>query len=70
MSSLPKLSIEILWPFLDNFDSFDSFDEVASVSSFFSSLEINRIDSKIWKWFAVIALICLVLEILIQKFIK
>jgi hypothetical protein len=53
-----------------NFDSFDSFDEVASVSSFFSSLEINRIDSKIWKWFAVIALICLVLEILIQKFIK
>lgn len=53
-----------------NFDSFDSFDEVASVSSFFSSLEINRIDSKIWKWFAIIALICLVLEILIQKFIK
>lgn len=53
-----------------NFDSFENFDKVDSISTFFTSIDSGRIDSQIWKWFIIFALVCIVLELLIQKFIK
>lgn len=53
-----------------NFDCFQDFEELDSISDFFLSLDSNKLDTQIWKWFVIFALVCIVLEILIQKFIK
>lgn len=53
-----------------NFDCFDDFEKVDRISNFFTTLDSDRIDNQIWKWFIIFALICIVLELLIQKFIK
>jgi hypothetical protein len=41
-----------------------------SVESFFNTIQIERTDSQIWKWFLIFTLLFLVLELVIQKFIK
>jgi hypothetical protein len=43
---------------------------VTSVETFFESIQIERTDSQIWKWFLIFTLLFLLLEIVIQKFIK
>jgi len=53
-----------------NFDCFADFEKVDLISNFFTTLDSDRIDNQIWKWFVIFALICIVLELLIQKFIK
>lgn len=53
-----------------NFDCFQEFETMDSLSDLFVSLDSNRLDNQIWKWFVIFALICIVLEIVIQKFIK
>ncbi len=53
-----------------NFDCFDDFEKVDRISNFFTTLDSDRIDNQLWKWFIIFALICIVLELLIQKFIK
>ena len=53
-----------------NFDCFQDFEELDSISDFFLTIDSNRLDTQIWKWFVIFALVCIVLEILIQKFIK
>ena len=41
-----------------------------SVESLFTNLQTGRTDSEIWKWFVILALLFLISEILIQKFVK
>lgn len=41
-----------------------------SISSYLDKINIQRTDSQLWKWFVIFALLFLVLEIIIQKFIK
>jgi Aerotolerance regulator N-terminal/von Willebrand factor type A domain len=43
---------------------------IDSVESFFETIQIERTDNQIWKWFLIFTLLFLCLEILIQKFIK
>lgn len=46
------------------------FHEFGSMQEMFNTFHANRTDSMIWKWFIALALLCLVLEVLIQKFVK
>ena len=46
------------------------FKEIASIDTLFDTLQTNRADNQIWKWFVIFALLFLVLEILIQKLVK
>lgn len=41
-----------------------------SIESIFSDLQSERTDNNIWKWFVLLGLLFLIIEILIQKFIK
>ena len=46
------------------------FKVVNSVETYFDNLQTNRSDNQLWKWFAMFTLLFLVLEIIIQKFVK
>lgn len=41
-----------------------------SIESIFSDLQSERTDNNIWKWFVLLGLLFLIMEILIQKFVK
>ena len=41
-----------------------------SINSYFETLDFDRTDNQLWKWFAILALIFLIIEIFIQKFVK
>jgi len=41
-----------------------------SIESIFSDLQSERTDNNIWKWFVLLGLLFLIIEILIQKFVK
>src|SRR5690554_668439 len=41
-----------------------------NIESIFSDLQSERTDNNIWKWFVLLGLLFLIIEILIQKFIK
>ncbi|MFM9987778.1 BatA domain-containing protein [Flavobacterium sp.] len=43
---------------------------ISSIESFFDTIQINRTDSQVWKWFLIFALLFLLLELFIQKFVK
>ncbi|WP_395057445.1 BatA domain-containing protein [Flavobacterium sp.] len=43
---------------------------VSNIESFFDTIQINRTDSQVWKWFLIFALLFLFLELFIQKFVK
>ena len=43
---------------------------ISSIESFFETIQINRTDSQVWKWFLIFALLFLLLELFIQKFVK
>jgi len=51
-------------------ESIDQLNQIDSLESFFDTIEIERTDNQIWKWFLIFTLFFLLLEILIQKFIK
>ena len=53
-----------------NSNSVSDYKEISNVSSIFDTLQANRSDNQIWKWFVILALLFLFLEILIQKFVK
>lgn len=42
----------------------------SSITSFFNALQTNRTDNQIWKWFVIFALLFLLLEMAILKFVK
>ncbi len=48
----------------------DDFKKMASVNTLFDTLQTNRSDNQLWKWFVIFALLFLVFEILIQKLVK
>ncbi|WP_395046779.1 BatA domain-containing protein [Flavobacterium sp.] len=43
---------------------------ISNIESFFDTIQINRTDSQIWKWFLIFTLLFLLLELFIQKFVK
>ena len=53
-----------------NPDTASDFKEISNVDSLFDTLQTNRTDNQIWKWFVILALLFVALEVLIQKFVK
>lgn len=51
-------------------ESLGELNRIDSLTNFFETIQINRTDQQIWKWFLIFTLLFLALEILIQKFIK
>lgn len=51
-------------------ESLDNLNEIESLDKFFETIQIERTDNQIWKWFLIFTLLFFILEILIQKFIK
>lgn len=41
-----------------------------TIETIFTSLQANRTDTELWKWFVLLALLFLVIEVFIQKFVK
>ena len=46
------------------------FTQKDSISNVFDTLQFERTNNEIWKWFIILALLFLLLEVLIQKFVK
>jgi len=55
---------------LVNTDIAANFKEIEDIESVFNTIQIDRTDTQIWKWFVMLTLLFLVLELLIQKFVK
>jgi len=55
---------------LDNSNLLESYENGNSIESVFDALQTNRTDNVLWKWFVLLTLLFVVLEILIQKFVK
>jgi Aerotolerance regulator N-terminal len=46
------------------------FNQLNDIETIFDTIQTERTDSQIWKWFVLLTLLFLVIEILIQKFVK
>ncbi len=55
---------------LVNPDAAANFKEIDDVETVFNTIQTDRTDTQIWKWFVILALLFLALELLIQKFVK
>ena len=55
---------------LDNSNLVEKYENGNSMETVFNTLQTNRIDNAVWKWFVWLTLLFLILELLIQKFIK
>ncbi len=55
---------------LANPDIADNFNETETIETVFNSIHTNRTDTQVWKWFVLLTLLFLALELLIQKFVK
>lgn len=55
---------------LSNPDIANNFNEIDAIETIFNTIQTDRTDTQIWKWFVIIALLFLALELLIQKFVK
>jgi hypothetical protein len=55
---------------LQNDNILDDFTKTDSVSTVFNDIQSKRTASELWKWFVIGTLIFLLLELLIQKFVK
>lgn len=53
-----------------NSDYFDSCTEVNAVSTFYSDIHSSRTSNEVWKYFIFATLLLLLIELLIQKFVK
>jgi hypothetical protein len=53
-----------------NPDATSEYKEISSIDSLFDTLQANRADNQLWKWFVILALLFITIEILIQKFVK
>ncbi|WP_298392627.1 BatA domain-containing protein [Flavobacterium sp.] len=53
-----------------NTSSISDFKEISNVDALFDTLQSNRADNQLWKWFVVLALLFIAIEVLIQKFVK
>jgi hypothetical protein len=55
---------------LANPDAANKFKEIDDIETVFDTIQTDRTDTQIWKWFVILALLFLALEVLIQKFVK
>lgn len=55
---------------LVNSDIASDFKEIDDIEMVFNTIQTDRTDTQIWKWFVILALFFLALELLIQKFVK
>jgi hypothetical protein len=55
---------------LANPDAAGNFKEIEDIETVFNTIQTDRTDTQIWKWFVILALLFLALELLIQKFVK
>ena len=55
---------------LANTDIATNYKEIDDIETVFNTIQIDRTDTQIWKWFVLLTLLFLVLELLIQKFVK
>ena len=55
---------------LANPDIANKFKEIEDIETVFNTIQTDRTDTQIWKWFVILALLFLALELLIQKFVK
>jgi hypothetical protein len=55
---------------LANEDAVSDYKTIESVSAVFDTLQTNRTDNQIWKWFVIFALLFLVTEMAIIRFVK
>ena len=55
---------------LANHDVAKNFKEISDIETVFNTIQTDRTDTQIWKWFVILALLFLALEVLIQKFVK
>jgi len=55
---------------LANPNAVANYKEIDDIETVFNTIQTDRIDTQIWKWFVVLTLLFLVLELLIQKFVK
>lgn len=55
---------------LVNTDIAAGFKEIDDIETVFNSIQSDRTDTQIWKWFVLLTLLFLVFELLIQKFVK
>lgn len=55
---------------LVNPDIAANYKKIDDIETVFNTIQTDRTDTQIWKWFVVLTLLFLVLELLIQKFVK
>ncbi|WP_291127325.1 vWA domain-containing protein [Flavobacterium sp. UBA7682] len=55
---------------LANTDIAANYKEIDDIETVFNTIQTDRTDTQIWKWFVLLTLLFLVLELLIQKFVK
>lgn len=53
-----------------NPDAVSDFNEIANVNSIFDTLQTDRTDNQVWKIFVILTLLFVLIEVLIQKFVK
>jgi hypothetical protein len=53
-----------------NTDFISNFKEISDIETVFNTIQSDRTDTQIWKWFVIVALFFLALELFIQKFVK
>jgi len=53
-----------------NEDAAADFKKAESIDAVFTTLQTDRTDNQIWKWFVILTLLFLATELLIQKFVK
>ena len=53
-----------------NSEVVSDFKKISNVDSIFDALQANRADNQLWKWFLILTLLFIALEVLIQKFVK
>ena len=53
-----------------NTDAIGDSKEISDIESVFTTLQTDRTDNQIWKWFVFLTLLFISLEVLIQKFVK
>ncbi|MCX6171667.1 MAG: BatA and WFA domain-containing protein [Flavobacterium sp.] len=55
---------------LVNTDIATSFKEIDNIETVFNTIQTDRTDTQIWKWFVMLTLLFILLELLILKFVK
>lgn len=51
-------------------ETLDELNKIDSIESFFDTIQMERTDSQVWKWFIIFTLLFILLETFIQKFVK